>query len=116
QRPGYYNPFRAPNRAFERRNLVLRLMHDNGYITAEQYANAVSMPLNLNPGKTEFSEAQYYLDLASDELQRRLENHEWRGAANVYTTLDLRLQRAAEDAIRDGMQKVNRELKKRHRG
>lgn len=116
QRPSYYNPFRSPNRAFERRNLVLRLMHDNGYISTDQYANAVSTPLNLNPGKTEFSEAQYYLDLASDELQRRLENHEWRGAANVYTTLDLRLQRAAENAIRDGMQKVDRELKKRHRG
>jgi penicillin-binding protein 1B len=114
QRPSYYNPFRSPDRALERRNLVLRLMHDNRYIKDEQYVSAISSPLSLNPGKTEFSEAQYYLDLASDEVQRRVENLEWHGAANVYTTLDLRLQRAAEDAIRDGMQKVDRELKKRH--
>ena len=114
QRPSYFNPVRYPERALDRRNIVLRLMHENRSISDDAYANATAAPLGLSPGKTEFSEAQYYLDLASDEVQRRLENHEAHGGANVYTSLDLRLQRAAENALRDGMHKVDLELKRRH--
>ena len=106
---------RQPERALDRRNLVLRMMHENHAIADEDYTAAVGAPLGLNLGKTEFAEAQYYLDLASDEVQRRLENRETRGATNVYTSLDLRLQAAAENALRDGMRKVDLELKKRHR-
>ncbi|MGI8743761.1 MAG: PBP1A family penicillin-binding protein [Bryobacteraceae bacterium] len=116
QRPSYFNPARNPERAQERRNLVLRMMHENRYINDEQYESAINSPVNLSLGKTEFSEAQYYLDLASDEAQRRLEGHEAHGAADVNTSLDLRLQRAAENALRDGMQKVDKELQRRHRG
>src|SRR5215510_13503879 len=36
QRPSYHNPFRYPDRAHARRDLVLRLMHENGHLTAEQ--------------------------------------------------------------------------------
>lgn len=116
QRPSYFNPSRYPERALDRRNIVLRLMHDNKFLSDEGYADATAAPLGLALGKVEFSEAQYYLDLASEEVQRRLENHEAHGSANVVTSLDLRLQRAAETALRDGMLKVDLELKRRQRG
>jgi penicillin-binding protein 1B len=53
------------------------------------------------------SQTQYFLDIASDQLAHRVEQG---GAANVYTTLDLRLQRAAEKAVQDGMALVDRQL------
>ena len=115
QRPSYFNPTRYPERALDRRNLVLRLMHENRSIGDADYAAAVTAPLGLSLGKTEFAEAQYYLDLAGDEVQRRLESHEAHGATDVYTSLDLRLQAAADNALRDGMRKVDLEIKKRHR-
>ena len=115
QRPSYFNPTRYPERALDRRNLVLRLMHENRSIGDADYAAATTAPLGLSLGKAEFAEAQYYLDLAGDEVQRRLENHEAHGATDVYTSLDMRLQTAAENALRDGMRKVDLELKRRHR-
>ena len=68
-------------------------------------------PLELKPAVSELSDSQYYLDMAADEAQKKLQDREWRGVANVYTTLDLRLQQAAEDAIRDGMRNVDKEIR-----
>lgn len=114
QRPSYFNPLRYPDRALERRNLVLGLMRENGYITQEQYEQAVGAPLGLRPGVNDLSETQYFLDIASDQLQKGIEEHDG-GSANAYTTLDLRLQRAAEQAVQDGMALVDRELSKGHK-
>ena len=116
QRPSYFNPLRYPEHAVERRNLVLTMMRENRYITQQQYEEAVAAPLGLHPGINDLSETQYFLDIANDQLQRRMgERHA--GAANVYTTIDLRLQSAAEEAIRDGMGLVDKQLSKhRKRG
>jgi penicillin-binding protein 1B len=115
QRPSYFNPFRYPERARERRNIVLGLMLANGYASRPEYLEAVNAPLGLHVGNGELSDAQYFLDLAADEAQKRLEDRTWSGAAGVYTTIDLRLQRAAEQAVREGAVIVERELKKKHR-
>jgi penicillin-binding protein 1B len=116
QRPSYFNPFRFPERATERRNLVLKLMRENKYITADQYAAAVATPLELHPGTNELSGGQYFLDLAADELQKNTEGVEWHGIASAGTTIDLRLQRAAEDAVRDGMAKLDKQVRHNHHG
>ncbi len=116
QRPSYFNPLRYPNHALERRNVVLVLMRDNRYINEQQYEKAVAAPLGLRPEVNDMSETQYFLDIASDQLQRGIEEH-GSGSANVYTTIDLRLQRAAEQAVQDGMAQVDKLLAKtRKRG
>lgn len=107
QRPVYLNPFRYPNRTVERRNIVLKRMHADKYIGDEQYANAVAAPLGLHAGATEFSESQYFIDAAAKKVAPETDA--------VYTTLDLRLQRAAEHAIADGMQLVDKQLAARHK-
>ena len=113
QRPSHFNPFRYPDRAMERRNIVLQLMLQNRYINRGQYDEAVRSPLNLAP-ESRGSSAQYFLDLAGDELQKHLDTREQHGAASVMTTLDLRLQEAADKAIADGMQNIDRLLKAKH--
>ncbi len=115
QRPSYYNPFRYPDRALDRRNTVLLLMRDNKYISASQYQAAIAAPLDLRPGKTESDESQYFLDVASDETFKKLEDQYPHGSARVNTTIDLRLERAAEQAITDGMQLVDKQLASRRK-
>ncbi len=113
QRPSYFNPFRSPDRARDRRNVVLRLMHANRYINDAELSSAIESPLTLTPGKTEVSETQFSMDLAASELQRLMENGEANpGVLNVSATIDLRLQRAAEQAVTDGMAQVDKLLAK----
>jgi penicillin-binding protein 1B len=116
QRPSYLNPFRNPARVRDRRNVVLALMRENKYITQAQFDTAVSVPLGLRPaGATNLSESQYFLDIASEVASKKLEDRQASGSADVYTTIDLRLQHAAEKAIADGMQLVDKELAARHK-
>lgn len=113
QRPSYLNPFHHPDRALERRNVVLSLMYGNKYLTKAQYAEAVAAPLGLHSGTKESSEAAYFLDIAGNEAAKDLEESP-SGSANldttIYTTIDPRLQQAAEQAIADGMRLVDKAL------
>jgi len=110
QRPSYFNPYRSPERAMKRRDVVLGLMRDNKYITDSQYEQAVAAPLNLaGPAEVHAaSAAPYFLDLVSDELQSLDQPED--GSKNVYTTIDLNLQRAAAEAIASGMKDVDKLL------
>ena len=110
QRPSYFNPFRYPARAKDRRDLVLKLMLENKYITQAQYDQAINTPVRVASGGSNAARAPYLLDYVNTELQNRDDDDL---ARNVYTTVDLNLQRAAEEAIRVGMQEVEKTLSKR---
>jgi penicillin-binding protein 1B len=108
QRPSYFNPFEHPNRALARRNIVLSMMRDDRVITTAEYNAALAAPLGLAPRRKEPSDAPYFLALVNDELQNRIPDSESdTGSYQVYTTLDPDLQRAAEDAVKAGMAKVD---------
>src|SRR5947209_12786252 len=72
QRPSYYNPYRYPNRARQRRNLVLSLMRRNNYLANADYRAAVDSPLKLIPEHSDNHEAQYFVDLLRDEVRAKL--------------------------------------------
>jgi penicillin-binding protein 1B len=112
QRPSYYNPYRYPDRAIERRNLVLTLMRQNGYLSAEQAENASAQPIVLAPEHSEILETSFFLDVANNELQTRLDDHE-HSSRYVFTTLDPDLQAAAEAAVKSGMELVDQQLRRR---
>ena len=102
--PGYYSPITHPERALRRRNLVLNSMLEDGKITAEQATSAKSKPVQLNVQKDPNSLAPYFVE----EIRRYLENkygadqvHE--GGLRVYTSLDMDLQKAANQAVLDGL-------------
>ncbi len=111
QRPSYYNPFRFPDRVRERRNLVLYLMRENGFLTVPQFQAASEAPVHVEPGDMESVNSQYFLDLVNDDLQSRLGEHDPQ-SNYVYTTLDTDLQRAAVEAVRIGMQSVDEQLRR----
>jgi penicillin-binding protein 1B len=115
QRPTYFNPFRYPKRATQRRNVVLKLMRDNDYITAQEYTTSISAPLELAPETMDPGEAPYFLALMNDELQSRLPDDDADSGLNqVYTTLDPDLQRAAAEAVATGLRRVDAIVRKKH--
>jgi penicillin-binding protein 1B len=111
QRPTYFNPFRYPQRAKERRDLVLSLMRENHYISESQYADAVATPIDLGSPRQSDTSAPYFLDLVNEELQ----NRESQPARALYTTIDINLQRAADAAVASGMKGVDKLLARKEK-
>jgi penicillin-binding protein 1B len=110
QRPSYFNPFRNPDRAKERRDLVLLLMKENQYITPDQYSSAVDSPLGVivQEKADDALGTSYFLDLVLDEIQSA--PREEGSASDVNTTIDLNLQKAAHEAVDVGMAQVDKLL------
>ena len=113
QRPSSFNPFRYPERAQERRDLVLSLMRNNRYITDGQYEAAVQAPIRVARDSLSEARAPYFLDLVNEQLQEKGGDAEDRDVRNVYSTIDLNLQRAADEAVTAGMNDVDQLLAKR---
>lgn len=116
QRPSFYNPFRHPDRMRERRNAVLSLMRQNGFISEREYAEACDTPIQLVSTGSESSEAPYFVDFVNDDLQSRFQDKDFQSSSyRIYTTLDLDLQREAVEAVRAGMPHVDEQLRKQRR-
>jgi penicillin-binding protein 1B len=116
QKPNLYNPYRHEERALQRRNIVLGMMHENGYLTDLQYIEAVKAPLKLAEGGIESPDAPYFVDLVNDELRERFADVDFQATQyRIYTTLDMKLQREAVEAVRSGMKEVDAQLSKRRK-
>ncbi|HET8548867.1 MAG TPA: PBP1A family penicillin-binding protein [Bryobacteraceae bacterium] len=114
QRPSYTNPVRWPERAKARRNVVLQLMLENGYIDEREYAAAAASPLVIARAGTESTDAPYFVDLVNDWLQDEFADHDFQtNSYRVYTTLDLNLQRDATEAVRLGLAEVEKLMARR---
>jgi penicillin-binding protein 1B len=116
QSPSALSPFTNPDRCTERRNVVLQAMVDAGYIDAEVAGRASHEPLVIVQRALE-TEAPFFVDYVGQTL-----TDDYPGltsspqALDVYTTLDLHLQRLAQDSVRDGLTHVDELLahRKRH--
>lgn len=102
--PQYYSPVLHPDRALKRRNLVINALLEDGKITAQQAADAKAKPIQLDVQHDPNSLAPYFVE----EIRRYLENkygsdqvHE--GGLRVYTSLDMDLQKAANQAVLNGL-------------
>ena len=115
QHPSYLNPYRHPDRAIQRRNMVLDAMVETGKITKEESIQAKAEPLKLAPMNIDAGEAPYFVDLVRDRLVQHLGdadfNHE---GLRIYTSLDPDLQREATEAVTEGMKAVDVQVEKLH--
>jgi penicillin-binding protein 1A len=107
--PSIYSPILHPDKALKRRNLVINAMLEDGKITAAQAAAARNAPLLLNLQRDPNSLAPYYVE----EVRRYLENkygsdQVHQGGLRVYTSLDMDLQRAANQAVLNGLAEYER--------
>ena len=116
QSPSRLNPYRHPERAMERRNLVLDSMVETGALTASQAERAKAEPLHLAAPTIDSSEAPYFVDLVHDQLVRRIGDQDLsHQSLRIYTSLDPDLQQAASEAVAVGMRNVDDLVRKLHR-
>ena len=108
--PSLYSPFRNPETAKRRRNLVLRLMRDAGSISEEDYGRAVEAPLSLRVQSPPIRSARYFLDHLARELRNGSSGVQLAGGSAIVSTLDSDLQRAAEKAVREGLANLERDF------
>jgi penicillin-binding protein 1B len=102
--PNGTSPYREPERALERRNLVLDLMHRQGRLDDGAWKGAKSQPLQLAKVTPDRSDARYFLDLLHRQLSQQYASDVLTSEGlRVYSTLDRRLQRIASRAMREGL-------------
>jgi penicillin-binding protein 1A len=101
QAPSQYNPMLNPRAALARRNEVLQAMEHQGMISSGEYQDAIGQDLGLDPGH-QYSRIRqpYIFDLVKQELQDRYGvNTVQNGGLKVFTTIQPRLQEAAQNAV-----------------
>ncbi|HHY96150.1 MAG TPA: penicillin-binding protein, partial [Firmicutes bacterium] len=99
--PEVFSPYRDPAAALERRNLVLDRMVTAGFINAAQARQAKDTAIRL-AGLRPPGETGYFASYVISELQKRhpdMAQDIYRAGYRIYTTLDVDMQRAAENAI-----------------
>jgi penicillin-binding protein 1B len=115
QSPNVLSPFNSPAKARDRRNVVLHAMERGGYISADAAAAAVKEPLTPVARALD-AEAPYFVDFVGQALAEQFPAvTQTTDAVDVYTTLDLHLQRLAQDAVSTGITKVDQLLSRRKR-
>ena len=116
QSPFNHSPFNNPERARDRRNVVLRAMVDAGYISDDAAQRAMKEPIAVVARSVD-NAAPYFIDYVADALDTSFPGVISKpGALDIYTTLDLNLQRYAQDAVNAGIASVDSILARRKRG
>jgi penicillin-binding protein 1B len=115
QSPNRLNPYRHPDRAIERRNLVLDSMVETSAITQSEADSAKAEPLKLAPANVDASEAPYFVDLVHDQLVQKFGDRDLNSdGMRIYTSLDPQLQRAAAEAVDIGIKQVDDQVRALH--
>ena len=111
QSPNRYSPYRNPDLVLRRRKTVLDSMLAINAITQRQYDDAVNAPLGVRPSPEVGGEAPHFVDMVKRRLLDRFSEEELTSQSyRVYTTLDLRLQHAADEAVRAGLEELDRRI------
>jgi len=116
--PSYYDPRRQPERALERRNLVLRVLAEQGVVSAEDAERAMKKPLGIaEAGRKGGSFYPAFLDLVRRQLREDYEEAALTEAGlTVFSTLDPLLQGAAEAALAGELERLDRSARKEAHG
>ena len=124
--PTRFSPVRNPENALMRRNLVLKSMVKNGYLDEAQYDSISQIPIDMSHfGVMDHNvgQATYFREYLRKELTEWAKNHTradgkpyniYRDGLKIYTTIDSRMQRYAEDAVKEFMGKELQPLFYKH--
>jgi 1A family penicillin-binding protein len=108
--PAAYDPRRHPDRARERRDLVLRLMERQGRVSPEAAKAARAQPLGVVPRHAlpgpSAGTAPYFVEEVRRELEERFGERLYTETLQVATTLDATLQRAAETELERQLERI----------
>ena len=105
--PARYSPISHPERALFRRNLVLKIMFENGYLDEELYSETIKLPLSKKSFENNEGLAPYFTEYIRRELEKiddELNINLYKDGIIVHTTLDSRVQNILEAAFFKGLQ------------
>lgn len=119
----YFNPLRRPELVQNRRNTVLGQMHKNDFITKKQRDSLQKTPLNLNVNKEGHSDgsATYFREYLRDFMKTWIKNNPktdgteynlHRDGLKIFVTIDSRMQKYAEEAVKEHMANLQRVFNK----
>ncbi len=113
-RPEAYRPDVSLKRSRKRRNLVLRAMEDEGFISKNQLKKSLGEKITLDVWQTSSLKAPYYVETIRQILEKKWNDDFIYGkGVNIYSSLDYEIQKAAEKALVGHLQKIKSRLKHR---
>lgn len=122
----FYNPISHPENSLKRRNIVLDNMRLHGDLTAMQYDSLKNTSIDVSEFNVEENydgQAKYFREAVAKYIKKLCSENEslenidlYNDGLKIYTTLDTRLQKYAEDAARKQMQQVQRNFNSHWRG
>jgi penicillin-binding protein 1B len=102
--PNAYSPYRDPERAKQRRDTVLQLMLDHGILTRSEHEAALREPIRTSRVSVARNAAPYFVDFLRDELANSYPPQVLTSEGlGIFTSLDLEMQDAAVQSVRDGL-------------
>jgi penicillin-binding protein 1A len=108
--PNYYSPILDPERARRRRHHVLQRMLEEGFIRADQAEAASSVPFDTTAFAQAKDVASHFVEYVRQSLEDKYGTHAvYHRGLKVYTTLNLAMQEAAEQALRRGLLDLRKE-------
>jgi len=108
--PSQYSPFRKPEKSRQRRDLVLQKMVESGHISKEQYQKAREAPLPQRPHYRKY-EAPYFIEVLRQHLENTYGEEVYTSGMRIHSTIDLSLQKKAEEAVRSGIAALHKRVK-----
>jgi penicillin-binding protein 1B len=102
--PNAYSPFRSPERTRQRRDLVLRLLFEDGKIDEAALRAAVAEPVTPKTRVEDRTRAPHFVDFVKGELVERYGRQLQTEGLQIYTTLDVDLQQAGQRAVTQGLE------------
>lgn len=107
--PTRFNPRINPDKALNRRNLVINRMRASGFITEEQAKSAREAPIEVIPRRANVvPEAAYFIEKTRLSLGRRYGQSLYKSGLQIHTTIDIGLQKIAHQALVNGIEKINK--------
>ena len=111
--PERFSPFNSPDKARQRRRLVLQRMREEGYVTAKEADDAANEPIPTEKSTLLSGHAAYFVEYVRQQLEPRYGTTQlWKGGMKIYTTLDLSMQVPAEDIMEKYLAKYDQEAAK----
>lgn len=107
--PNVLSPLKYPERAKPRRDTVLRLMREQNKISEEEYRKALAAPLTTTRFPRTLRSAPFFVDLVLKQLKEAHPETQFRTEGlRIFTTLDMIMQRSAEQALDSGIESLNK--------
>jgi penicillin-binding protein 1A len=106
--PNNYSPYRNPDLAKSRKELVLRRMIEAGFITKEEAQTAIGEVLNYRRQSIEPIASYFVEDIRQRLVERYGESLVYKGGLQIYTTLNIAMQKLAEANLQQGLRQVDK--------